>query len=334
MNEKSTTMKKRYLSVDSGKFATKAVMENVRSDGSIDISSVIFPTTCDEVSDYNRGMRDMMTLNSNYHLVEFNGHQYRVGDTEGCDSFEDSKDHPIHRICTYTAIAQLVDNDDIVYLAIGCPLSVYNNVEAVEDYVNHMKGNGKITITVDGVQKTFVIISVNAYPESSGIIYKEFPKYSKKTIGIIDIGGLNTNCCVYDHGRPVKSSIFTTRLGGKRMLKDLDKILNDKLQPNVHFEPFIIRNAINDGFIKNRSNPEKEKLSRQIINDYRRKHIQEIKNSCISYNWDLDSIELAFVGGTSLLLKDEIKDIFNVGEECFFEDAQLLNAQGWLETLV
>ena len=44
-------------------------------------------------------------------------------------------------------------------------------------------------------------------PESSGVIYLEQELCEKAAVGVIDIGGLNVNCCVYNKTVPVLSVI-------------------------------------------------------------------------------------------------------------------------------
>ncbi len=318
---------RRYISVDSGKFGTKAVLRGANGEPE---SEITFLTKCDKEE---VGSNDFRLLDDGIYSVEFEGIKYTVGEKDGYDSFNESKAELIHKICTYTAIARLVDNDDVVVLAIGCPLSIFLNKDACTQYVEFMRGKGRTTIKVNDVEKTFVIMSVSAFAEGSGYIYLNFEKCSEEIVGVIDIGGLNTNCCVYDHILPVRSSIFTTRLGGKRMRKALLDQLNSKLMPEVPLPDYLMDDALKKGYVMNRRDPEKEELSRRIIREYRINHVKEIYDSCISHNWALDSMRLVFVGGTSLLLKNEIKEIFGVDDDSFFDDAAFLNARGYLRAL-
>ena len=322
---------KRFVSVDSGKDGTKGVLRGAY--GADDVK-ILFPKRVKkiDVASSNFGL-----LNGDTATVEFEGKQYSVGGSDGYDSFNESKAEELHRICTYTAVAKLVDNGDMVVLAVGCPLSVFINEEECMAYVEFMRGNGVITITVDGVKKTFTILSVAAFPESAGVIYLNYDKYKDKIIGVIDIGGLNTNCCVYQNARPVFETIFTTRLGGKRMRKALLDQLSSGLGMSVPLAGYQMDEVLKNGYVMNRRDPAKEELSRYIIRNYRLEHVREIYNSCVAHNWALDSMELVFIGGTSLLLKDEIKEIFGVDDSAFFKDdikdAVFLNAEGYLYAL-
>lgn len=316
---------RRFVAVDSGKFATKAV---IRRAGENPDKRLKFLTRMDN-SEADFGL----LTRSNTHAVEFDGKKYRVGDGASLDSFVETKTEDIHRICTYTALASLVDNGDEVTLGIGCPLSVFINKEQREKYESFMRGNGEVNITVDGIAHMFRINKVLVLPESAGIVYLNFEKYKDRLVGVIDLGGLNTNCCIYDKIAPVLSSIFTTRLGGKRMCKSMLDRLNSELGLDVPLAGFQMDDVMECGYVPNRRFPEKEALSKEIIHDYRMEHVRGIYNSCIEHNWSLDTIDLVFIGGTSLLLKDEIKEVFGVGDDCFFEDADFINALGYLRAL-
>lgn len=316
---------KRYIAVDSGKDSTKAV---IRRSGDTPDREMSFLTRMDNLDE------DYGLLGSgNTYTVEIDGKTYHVGDNARYDSFAETKTEEIHKLCIYTAVAKLVDNGDEVNLAIGCPLSIYINKEARAEYANYIKGTGFVNITVNGIKHHFVIAKVLVLPESSGIVYDNFEKYMKTTVGVIDIGGLNTNCCIYKNLAPQAQYLFTTRFGSKEMFKSLLDVLNSKLNLTVPIQDYQIRDIVEKGYVPNRKNPEKEALSKRIIHEHRLQHVKDIYNTCVQHSWSLDILDLKFIGGTSLLLKDEIKEVFGVDESSFFADAQFLNAKGYLKAL-
>lgn len=316
---------RRKISVDSGKYSTKAIRKKSNDKPE---ESLVFMTKADETD------TDFGTLCSgNTYRVEFNGKKYLVGDNAVHDSFVETKAEEIHRLCTYTAIAKLVDNGDEVSLVVGCPLSIFSNKEARKQYASFMKGSGEITIRVNNLVRHFTIVKVLVLPESAGVVYLNYNGYINKTVAVIDMGGLNTNGAVYKSIAPIPSTIFTTRLGGKEMVKSLLDILNTRLNLTVPIQMYQMDEIMKKGYVPSRTSKDLEEQSRKIIHEYRLQHIRNLYDACVSHDWSLDSLEIIFVGGTSLLLKDEIKEVFRVEEDSFFEDAEMLNARGFLVAL-
>ncbi len=316
---------KRHIAVDAGKYATKSA---VRRCGDRPEATDVFLTRMDE-SDVDFG-----SLSSGRNFsVTFGGHKYRIGEGATHDSFVETKTEDIHKICTYTAVSQFADNGDEVTLGIGCPLSIFINPTARNEYAKFIKGDGNVTIQVNGVLHSFTITKVCVFPESSGIVYLHFDRYKDSTVGVIDMGGLDTNGSVYKNLTPQLSSLFTVRLGGKVMHKVLLDTLNSKLGLDVPLQPYQMDGIVRDGYVMNRRFPEKEALSRKLIAEYKRSYVQEVYDACVKHDWSLDTIPLVFIGGTSLALKDEIKEVFHVGNDSFFEDAEFLNVKGFLRAL-
>lgn len=317
---------RRKLGVDTGKYATKAILKRSKEFNNED-KTLKFISRMDN-EETNFGL-----LNGNMYMVEFGGKKYRIGDNATYDSFLETKREDLHKLCLYTAIGLLVDNGDTVAVGIGCPLSIFVNAGERERYRQFMLGDRNIEIKIDGKNHNFTIENIVVLPESAGVIYHFFNRYKNRTVGVIDIGGLNTNCGVYSNITPVISTLFTTRLGGKVMRKQLLDLLNEKLGLSVPLADYQMDEILKQGFVRNRRDAEKEELSRQIIHDYRKKHIVEIYDECIKHGWSLESMDLIFIGGTSLSLINEIKEVFGVGDEAFFEDADMLNAKGYLKAL-
>ena len=317
---------RRKMGIDTGKYATKCILKRSREYNETD-KELKFISRMDN-SDTDFGL-----LNQNTYMVDFNGKKYRVGEAANYDSFVESKAEEIHKICLYTAIGLMTDNDDTVVVGIGCPLSIFVNKEERRRYRQYMMGDKDITITINGKKHHFIIENIIVLPESSGVIYLYLEKYKERTVGVIDLGGLNTNCGVYKNITPVLTTLFTTRLGGKIMRKQLLDLLNERLGLEVPLQDYQMDEVLKDGYVRNRRDCAKEELSKEIIHDYKYQHIRKIYDECIKHNWNLDSMDLIFIGGTSLYLINEIKEIFGVKEDSFFEDADMLNAKGFLRAL-
>jgi len=324
---------KYYISVDSGKYATKGIMRISRGDSSVNemsYKSKRFLTRID-TEDVDFGLLG----NDNTHFVCYNGVRYRVGDGAMNESYFETKQEEIHKICTYTMIALFgVNNGDSVVLGIGCPLSIFKNKRARIEYQRFMSNNHEpVSLTVDGKRYTFVIDKCVVFPESAGVVYVNYDKYRNRTVGVIDIGGLNTNCCVYQNIAPLVETVFTTRLGGKVMSKSLRDTLNSSLNLSTPLTEYQMPEIMKNGYVYDRRDVARQTKSKKIIHDYRIKHIQEIYDNCVAHNWAVDNMDIVFVGGTSLLLKEEIKEVFGVDDTYFYDNADMLNALGFVMAL-
>lgn len=309
----------RYLAVDCGKHSTKVCIK--RAEGNI--QKISFRTKVDESNANNN-----LFLGKDSFKVSFNGKNYTVGDAAETMSFSTSKAEEIHKIAAYTAIATLVDNGDVVNIAVGCPMSVYLNANSVKAFKDFIFPEGQtITITVNNVTKSFVIGKVLVLPESSGILFTDMARFANKTVGVIDIGGLNANCTVFKNLSPVISAVFTTNLGSNIMAEDLEKKLNMEFGTSI--KAWQMDQILTDGFIKKA--PEE---SSKLIHDYKREHVRKILTECKAKGWDFDTLDVVFVGGTSLQLKDEIIEIFPyISEKDLVENAAFANAEGFLKFL-
>ncbi len=72
-----------------------------------------------------------------------------------------------------------------------------------------------------------------------------------------------------------------------------------------------------------------EEESSKIIDKTLNDQLTTIRNACIINNWNLNTCNLIFIGGTTNLLKDRIKDVF--GDKVYIaKDAGFANADGYL----
>ena len=282
----------KIIAVDSGKYATKAYTK----DGD-KVNKIMFRTKMDKTDEEYTSLIDT-------YVVSFNGdsQRYMLGNgAEGVD-YDKSKAKDIHRFAIYTAIARLANNGDNINLTVGCPLNVFNNVEERKAYQQFIMGsdNGKISMIINGDEFEFTLEKVNVCPESSGFIWGRMEEYSRKLIGVIDIGGLNTNACIYEKLAPVKSTAFTNNMGANILRNELKLALNQKFI-DCNLQDWQMEDIIENGFIKS-----KPQESRAFISSFLANHIQNVLNDCKRKGWDLNNIDVIFVGGGSKLFKREI----------------------------
>ena len=316
-------MSKTCIAVDSGKYMTKAIMAVNKADSSKD-KLLSFRTS---VASH---FKDIGSSSDEY-TVTFDGETYDVGVVKAkmTDS-SSSKNTEVHKICIYTAIARLLGRDDMnVSVAIGCPLDIFINVNEKEKYIKNMLPLNKvIEIKINGTVIRFKVVEANVYPESAGVIYLNMRQYHDKIVNIIDIGGLNVNGCQYDHLRPVKSTLFTANLGGNTLVEDL----RDYLAATTGEDRSTLWDNQLEYWIKNNEIPNFEEGNR-VISNLKMDKANAILAACKDKQWNLRFSTAIFTGGTSELLKEELKKAFGLTYLAFYADPVFSNAKGFLKMI-
>jgi hypothetical protein len=308
----------KYVAVDSGKYATKAM--TLRPDGTE--KSLVFRTKMEET------IRNEAQGQS--YIVEYGGKRYLLGEQAESNSAKSSKAEDLHKIATYAALHQLCNSGDEIVVAIGCPLSVYENPESKNAYKEFMFPSKQISIKVGDTTKHLVIRSVIVLPESSGIIFLEPEKYGKSLIAVIDIGGLNINCSTYNHGVPVLSTLYTDTLGSNVLTQNLKNALSTMY--NIDIPQWIMDEILKEGYVvdNTRENGIKEG-SREFIADFKKKHVQTILKKCEANGWNLSMMRLVFTGGTSEMLAEEIKSV--LPGATIYPNGSNVNVRGFLKAI-
>lgn len=329
-------MAKRFLAVDSGKFATKLAIYNPEKK---DTKTFKFRTKI------GAGSFEDDSLERNTMIVEVNGKTYKIGNgaTTQAD-LETSKQSEIHKICTLTAIAMCVSNDEVdeVNVAIGIPVKEWEVVEKRNAYKAYMLPEGEIKVVLKPnsdsapIEKRFKIVSRFAYPESIGALYLDkMEEYAGNTAAVIDIGNLNINCTLWNDFELDKEYSLTDELGGNILIAGLAQELSAELSSRCaenHVAKVLMQPRNERKLVPNRPSPEVEKKSKEIIDAYLLNHVKQIRRKCDAKHWSLDFMELVFIGGTSQLLKDEIKEVF--GNEAYIpENPEYANVIGFLRLL-
>lgn len=308
----------KYAAIDSGKFATKAV--TLKPDRTERL--LVFRTKMEETSRADAQGASF--------LVEYDGKRYILGEQAEVGSSRSSKAELLHKVAVHTALARLVESGDEVVAAVGCPLQVFENAEAREQYKRYLFPRGQVDIKVNGTAKHFTVRNVLVLAEGSGIIYLEEARYAGRMAGVVDIGGLNINCCVYNRGVPVLSSLFTDDLGSNVLVGGLRKELSMKYGEDLPL--FQMEGILADGFLRDNMSPTGEFAgSRELIRAYKQEHVGKIIRQLQENGWNLRTMELVFVGGASELLRKEIAERFPAAK--LYEDAALLNVRGFLKAL-
>ena len=230
-------------------------------------------------------MRTLMTesasvLNSDSLHVEYGGNQYTLGDGES--NFDVTKTKLIHKLCTYVSISKLVQVRE-VELVTGCPITQFVNNEARQAHADYLRG--PVQITVNGERYSFVVNSVMVLPETIGAVMANAAEYANQAVGVIDVGGLNTNGAIYERLKPIRSSVFTINEGGLMLDAKIKRALNTAFMTN--FQDYEIP-YIKDGKYKS------------VIDGMVNEQLERIMAECKKYNWNVSELPIIFTGGGSL----------------------------------
>lgn len=145
------------------------------------------------------------------------------------------------------------------------------------------------------------IEKITVLPEGAGIIYAN-DRFKDTRVEVIDLGGRNMNFTIYNNRLPEISSMFTENYGSME-IEILIKQQFDTLY-KCSLEDKDVRAILEQRGIKYKGVLEGEKQVKEILEEYVDKILARIRKA----NFNLDTMEVVFSGGTSLLVKDEIKE--------------------------
>lgn len=332
----------RYIAIDPGKFATKCAY--LVQDGEDKYSTVVFKfRTKTSKGDFADDALEPSTM-----IAEYKGNVYKVGRGALHEAeLNTNKMDEAHRICALVAIAGICSEDEIdeIHAGIGIPVKEWEIVEKREQYKKFMLPEGVIEIklmTKSGkppVTKRFKIASRHAYPESQGAIFLKTVVKTKNemrsaNVGVVDIGNLNINLTRWENTILDQNASMTGELGGNILISGLSQKLSAMFtRCSEATLASVLRLPYEERMLKPvKPNPEMEKESKKIIDEYLLEHVHNIKRKCDALQWDYDFMPMVFIGGTSTLLQREIHEVF--GDECYIpNNPEYANVSGFLRVL-
>lgn len=306
-------MKNIIISVDPGKYATKAF----KMEGK-EIDKLIFKTKIfrlDNNMDFD--------IKGNSYKVKYENQNFVIGDQGEEINYSIDKSNLNHKLAIYTAVTQLLGNYKVARLVVGCPTSIYKNKQLRDSYKDYIKNNGIVNISVNDIDYSFLIENVFLLPEGSGIVYLKPELFKDKRVAVIDLGGLNMNFTVYDSLIPQISSMFTVNHGANELETRIMNELNTRYGVVLNLND--MQQIMKQGGLKCRGiiEPESKTIIDNITDQFVIKILQEIKKN----NFNLDFMDVVFVGGTSLLVKSKI--LHYVPHALIIDDAQWANVLGF-----
>lgn len=248
--------------------------------------------------------------------VQIDGKTYLFGKQAEEISFNQSKAEELHRIGLYLAIAHYKPTSP-VKVFVGCPLSIYKNKPEREEYRNFLLERNDVIIKVNDEEIRFFIEDIKILPETMGAIVSNQTFFADKTVGVIDLGGLNINACIYEEGAALWQHTVTNNLGINILKNQLKEYLN------VEYGTSIKDYQMND-IMRYGVNNKPDSIEK--IKSFMQSHIDNIKKELQAVNWPVDgSLRIALTGGGTQDLKENFETTFGsvfCSEDSVFDNAK------------
>lgn len=186
------------ISVDAGKFATKAVSEQGRR-VSFRTKNTLITSSLD------------IEAAGNSNKVTFGDKTFIIGDQGEDIDYGLEKNTLLHKMAIYLAAHRLgcTANTQAV---VGCPTNIYVSKENRKEFQENIK-EAPGQLLIDGIQRNIYFDRVLIMPESSGVVYTNEALFKRRRVAVIDLGGRNMNFGIYDNLMPQPSSMMTTNKG-------------------------------------------------------------------------------------------------------------------------
>ncbi|MGJ0846607.1 hypothetical protein ACR77J_07955 [Tissierella praeacuta] len=269
------------ITVDAGKFQTKCLYGNV---------GLRIRTKMEEV-DGNIQVKD----NGSFY-IKWDNDMYILGDGAKFVDYDISKHKLHHKLAIYSASASLLKENIVnpTNLVVLSPLSLYTNVQAREEFRQFILNNHSVKFELNSEHKNLLINDVTVFAEACGVPISNPDKFKNKTVGLLDIGGLNVNGMIFKNMKPIKGTHFTENLGSLIVMEKIRKELNKEIK-GANIQEYQMDNIIKKGYYL----ADKE-LSREIIKSLLSDHFKDILQVAKASNWDIKGLDIVVSGGGSI----------------------------------
>lgn len=334
---------KRYVAIDSGKFATKVAEYIPGEKEDQDTVKVFSIRTKASEGDFRDDAIEANTV-----VVNIDGETYKIGNGargEGAE-LDTNKKSDVHRLCTLTALAYLASDNsedpDEFCVAIGLPAKDWSVVSKRIDYKDYILPEGEVNISIKKrstspvKEKKFKIAQRYVFPESIGALFMDetINRITPTTItGVIDLGNLNLNATLWQGVEPVLDKSATAELGGAILIQELSQEVSANI---ATCDELITANILKseDRCLPASANLTEDQIeeSRKLIKRVLLQHAEKVKRVCRARNWSLDVTNIIAIGGTSKDLEEELKQTFG-NNIVVLKDSTYCNALGYLRML-
>lgn len=330
-------MAKRYIAVDAGKYAVKSASYDLKTEKTKRF------TFCTKISPGD--FRDD-ALERNTFLMEINGEVYKIGNGAKGNgaALETSKQSQIHKNCILFAIANFCSAKEVdeVNIAVGLPAKEWAVVQKREDFKEFLFNEGeyhiktKMSSAGEIEEKKFKIVHRYVFPESIGALFQDdSPEVNNSSFyGVLDIGNVNLNATVW-RGVELQQDISTTdELGAASLIQGLSQELSAEFSRcDEYMVTQLLAKDPEFRYLKpNNGSEEVMARSKELIADFLMDHAKKIKRACDGRKWSLDYMTLVAIGGTSIILKDELKAVFGANL-AILSNQTFANAYGFLRMM-
>lgn len=329
---------KRFVAIDTGKFATKVAVYDEKTKKIRKFS--IRTANCE--GDFRDDAVEESTVVMQSSIL--GDAVYKVGNGARGIGAELTTDKmlDVHKICAATALSEVasVKEEDEMYVAVLLPAKDWAVVSKREDFREFILPEGKVSSKIKGsgnapvYEKNFVIKKRYVFPESIGALFMDetIGGISATSVtGVLDVGNLNLNATLWQGKDLVQDKSTTAELGGSILIGELAQEISTNVTSCDEMMAAII--------LKNGCVPEDMKVSSEqkaeidaITAKAKKLHAEKIKRACHARNWSLDLVKIVAIGGTSKDLAVELKEVFGDNIEVL-PSSEYVNALGALRMM-
>lgn len=328
----------KYISVDPGKFATKAAIYSREKNM---VKKLTFRTRI-----CPGDFRDD-ALEKNTFIMEYDGTVYKVGNGARGDGAElnTSKFSEDHKISMLTSVALMCCPEEEVNdinIAIGLPAKEWSIVEKREDYKKYMFPDGDIEIKIktdassEPSIRRFRFKTKLVLPESIGALFMDDSPESDTNsyVGVLDIGSLNLNATLWNGIELQQDGSITDECGGNILIQELSQELSAEFSRcDERYVAQILMRPPEERYLRPKNGDEEIiRRSKEMIDNHLLSFAKRIKRCCDGRKWSIDYMDIAVIGGTARIIKEQLEKVF--GESVYvLENGNYCNALGYLRIL-
>lgn len=327
----------RYIAVDPGKFGCKVAMYDKETNK---VKKMIFRTrTCP--GDFRDDALEKSTF-----IMEYNGVVYKVGNGARGDGAElnTSKFSDEHKISMLTAVALMCSSDEVddVNIAIGLPAKEWSIVDKREEYKSYMFPAGVIDIKIkkdaasEPKEKKFRFKNKFVFPESIGALFMDdSPSPDNNSyIGVLDIGSLNLNATLWNGVELQQDGSITDECGGNILIQELSQELSAEFSRcDERYVAQVLKRPPEERYLRPKNgDQEVMRKSKEMIDLHLLNFAKRIKRCCDGRKWSIDFMDIAVIGGTAQIIKDQLEIVF--GESIYvLKNGTFCNVLGYLRIM-
>lgn len=313
------------IAIDSGKYATKAILKSKDKH-----AITVFRTKIQEVEKVG------IDVNPGSYEVTYNKKSYLVGDAvnESYSNFDLTKKINLHKICIYTAIADLLQIANLpaenvnIHLAVNVPISAYKDASTKREYKDFIENNGDpMLFYLNGNPHYLHLKDVTVAFEGVGIIYDEMEKMKGRHTTVIDIGGLNITYCTFSGINPIFDSMTVSNLGINILKGKIGKLINERY--GVAVTQNDLERILQNGYFSHAGKIYDE--SKDLIEQMKSQHFREIIEFAKSRDYTFNNVDMHIVGGGAYMLSDVIQKEFPNAQ--IVVNPQFANVKSFLKIL-